>query len=105
MCLAACNGIEYIADQIKSILLQRNVDLRVFISVNLSTDCTEAFLADWALSEPRLTLLPFGQSFGGAAPNFYRLLREVDLSYFNYLSFQTKLIFGTLISFGEHIVS
>ena len=45
-----------------------------------SIDGTEDRLAEWALSESRLTLLPFGQRFGGAGPNFYRLLRDVDLS-------------------------
>jgi len=87
VCLAAYNGKAYIAEQIESILLQKNVDLQVFISVDQSSDGTEDRLAEWALSEPRLTLLPFGQHFGGAGPNFYRLLREVDLSGFDYLSF------------------
>lgn len=85
--LAAYNGMMYIEDQIRSILLQKNVELQLFISVDQSTDGTEDCLADWALSEPRLTLLSFGQHFGGAGPNFYRLLREVDLSGFDYLSF------------------
>lgn len=73
--------------QIESILQQTNVELQIFISVDKSTDGTECFLEKWALSEPRLTLLPFGQHFGGAGPNFYRLLRDVDLSEFDYLSF------------------
>lgn len=87
VCLAAYNGMAYIAEQIESILLQKSVDLQIFISVDQSTDGTEDRLAEWALSEPRLTLLPFGQRFGGAGPNFYRLLRDVDLSGFDYLSF------------------
>lgn len=87
VCLAAYNGMAYIGEQIESILLQENVNLQVFISVDRSTDGTEARLAEWALSEPRLTLLPFDQHFGGAGPNFYRLLREVDLSGFDYLGF------------------
>lgn len=87
VCLAAYNGLAYISEQIESILLQENIDLQIFISVDSSTDGTEARLAEWALSEPRLTLLPFGQRFGGAGPNFYRLLREVELSRFDYLSF------------------
>lgn len=87
VCLAAYNGKAYIAEQIESILLQKNVDLQIFISVDESTDGTEARLAEWALSEPRLTLLPFGQQFGGAGPNFYRLLRDVDIRGFDYLSF------------------
>lgn len=87
VCLAAYNGIAYIAEQIESILFQKNVDLQIFISVDQSTDGTEDLLAAWALLDPRLTLLPFGRRFGGAGPNFYRLLREVDLTEFDYLSF------------------
>lgn len=90
VCLAAYNGITYIDEQIESILLQKNVDLQIFTSVDESSDGTEARLAEWALSEPRLRLLPFGQRFGGAGPNFYRLLREVDLSGFDYLSFSDQ---------------
>lgn len=85
--LAAYNGIEYIKEQIDSILVQNNVDLHIFISVDKSIDGTEIFLENWALSEPRMTLSSFGQHFGGAGPNFYRLLREVNLTGFDYLSF------------------
>lgn len=87
VCLAAYNGIAYIAEQIESVLLQKNAEIQIFISVDRSTDGTEDLLTEWVLTEPRLTLMPLGQRFGGAAPNFYRLLREVDLSGFDYLSF------------------
>ena len=87
VCLAAYNGMAFMVAQIKSILLQKNVDIHIFISVDQSTDGTEVRLVDWTMSESRLTLLPFGQRFGGAGPNFYRLLRDVDLSGFDYLSF------------------
>jgi len=85
--LAAYNGMTFIREQIDSILSQINVDVNIIISVDLSTDNTENFLSDLALSEPRLTLLPFGRRFGGAGPNFYRLLREVDFGGFDYVSF------------------
>jgi rhamnosyltransferase len=87
VCLAAYNGMAFMVEQIESILHQEGVDLHVFISVDQSTDGTEDRLAEWALLDPRLTLLPFGQRFGGAGKNFYRLLREVNLSGFDYLSF------------------
>jgi rhamnosyltransferase len=87
VCLAAYNGMAYIATQIESILLQKNVDIQIFISVDLSTDGTEDRLAKWGQTETRLTLLPFGERFGGAGPNFYRLLRDIDLSEFDYVSF------------------
>lgn len=87
VCLAAYNGMAYIAEQIDSILAQRNVEVQIFVSVDQSNDGTEAYLAQLASSESRLTLLPFGHRFGSASPNFYRLLRDVDLSGFGYLSF------------------
>lgn len=85
--LAAYNGINYIKDQIESVLLQKYVHIQIFISVDKSSDGTEGFLSEWALLEPRMTLLPFGQRFGAAGPNFYRLLREVDISGYDYVSF------------------
>ena len=87
VCLAAYNGMAFIEEQIESILQQKDVDVQIFISVDKSTDGTEGYLSGWVMSEPRLTLLPFGQRFGGAGPNFYRLLRDVDLTGFDYLSF------------------
>lgn len=85
--LAAYNGMDFITAQIESILAQENMNLHIFISVDRSTDGTEAFLTDWALSEARLTLLPFGERFGGAARNFFRLLNDVDLAGFDGLAF------------------
>jgi rhamnosyltransferase len=90
VCLAAYNGMAYVVEQIESILQQKNVNVQIFISVDQSIDGTEDLLADWALSEPRLTILSFGQHFGGAGPNFYRLMRDVNLSHFDYLSFSDQ---------------
>lgn len=87
VCLAAYNGTAYIAEQIQSILDQKGVELDLFVSVDASTDGTEDLLVKWAQSEPRLILLPFGEHFGGAGPNFYRLLRDIELAEFDYLSF------------------
>jgi rhamnosyltransferase len=87
VCLAAYNGMSFMVQQIETILKQMEVDVQIFISIDQSTDGSEAFLSKWALTEPRLTLLPFGQHFGGAGPNFYRLLSDVDFSGFDYVSF------------------
>lgn len=87
VCLAAFNGRAYLQEQIDSILNQKNVWLQLYISVDTSLDGTESFLADWAAREPRLSILPVGQRFGGAGPNFYRLLRDVDFRSVDYLSF------------------
>lgn len=87
VCLAAYNGSAYVAEQVNSILAQRGVHLHIFVSVDVSTDGTEAILRKWASTEERLTVLPGGRRFGGAGPNFYRLLQDVDLRDFDYLSF------------------
>lgn len=85
--LAAYNGMRFITEQIESILNQRNVDLQIFVSVDVSSDGTHAHVVEWAVREPRLTVLPYGERFGGAGPNFYRLLRDVSLDGYDYLSF------------------
>ena len=87
VCLAAYNGMAFITEQIESILGQSRVDVQLFISVDQSSDGTEHRLTEWAKTESRLTLLSTGQRFGGAGPNFYRLLREVDLTGFDYSCF------------------
>ena len=88
--MAAFNGASCIVEQLESILDQTSVAVQVFISVDSSIDGTEDLLADWALAEARLTMLPFGHQFGGAGPNFYRLLRDVNLAGFDYLSFSDQ---------------
>ncbi len=86
VCLAAYNGMTYLKEQIDSILRQECVSLQIFISVDQSSDGTEDYLIELERSEPRLTLLPRGHRFGAASPNFYRLLRDIDLAVFDYLS-------------------
>ena len=67
----AFNGVAYLSEQIKSFLARACVDYQISVSVDHSNDGTEGFLAEWALREPRLTLLPFGERFGGATPNLF----------------------------------
>lgn len=88
--LAAYNGMDYIADQIESILAQKDVELQIFISVDKSSDGTESYLIDLASNLERITLLPLGDSFGGASQNFYRLIRDVDFQNFDYVCFSDQ---------------
>ncbi|EGJ7593312.1 glycosyltransferase family 2 protein, partial [Escherichia coli] len=72
---------------ISSILKQKNVDVTLFISIDQSSDNTLMLCEELALSEPRINLLPYGDIFGGAALNFYRLIKDVDFTSFDYISF------------------
>lgn len=85
--LAAYNGMEFIAAQIDSILKQAGVTVRVFVSVDKSSDGTEQWVEHLTKREPRVVLLETGQVFGGASANFFRLLREMCLDEFDYFAF------------------
>lgn len=87
---AAYNGLAYIEAQVDSILRQVGVDVTIFLSVDRSSDDTHAWCLALDGSHPNVHLLPYGERFGGAGPNFYRLLRDVDLTGFDYLSFSDQ---------------
>ena len=76
----------FIDEQVKSILQQINVSVTLFISVDLSSDGTYEWCCDFSDKDSRITVMPYGDKFGGAAPNFYRLIRDVDFSYYDYVA-------------------
>ncbi len=84
--LASYNGVKYIKEQIASILNQKNVEVTIFVSDDLSTDKTVEYLQDIYNNERRLVYLESNQKFGGAAKNFFRLIKDVDFSHFDYIS-------------------
>lgn len=88
--LAAYNGMEWIEEQLDSILNQINVSVAVFISVDPSTDGTESFCSAYAGQHSNITLLPGIGRFGGASRNFFRLIRDVDFSSFDYVAFSDQ---------------
>ena len=57
--LAAYNGMQWIEEQIDSILNQRNVDVTIFISVDLSTDGTYEWCQALQKKNPRIVVLPY----------------------------------------------
>ena len=85
--LASYNGKQWIQEQVDSILDQVDADVEIFISVDLSNDKTYEWCQDLARKNSYIKVLPYGERFGGAAKNFYRLIRDVDFSYFDYIAF------------------
>lgn len=88
--LAAYNGEQWISDQINTILMQKDVYIDLFVSVDVSTDKTFILLKKHQLSSPNIIILPYGQKFGGAARNFFRLIRDVDFSKYDYVAFSDQ---------------
>lgn len=84
--LAAYNGMDWIEEQILSILSQKNTSIKIFISVDLSNDKTHQWCQSLAANNARIQVLPYGEEFGGAARNFFRLIRDVVSSDFDYIA-------------------
>ncbi|MFI8481163.1 glycosyltransferase [Pseudomonas sp. NPDC078700] len=98
--MASYNGIRWIAEQVDSICNQVDVDVHLYVSVDLSTDGTYQWLDELSRTSATVSILPYGEVFGGAAKNFYRLIRDVDFGNYDYVAladqddiwFQYKLI-------------
>jgi rhamnosyltransferase len=88
--LAAYNGKAWIEEQLASILAQTGVNLSIYISVDPSTDGTEALCAEYAQTRQNVFLLPPAGPFKGAARNFFRLIRDVDFSTYDFVSFSDQ---------------
>jgi rhamnosyltransferase len=85
--LAAYNGMQWIEQQLDSILAQSHVDVSVFISIDTSSDGTEDWCTAYAARQANVTVLPAQDEFGGASRNFFRLIRDVDISEFDFVAF------------------
>ncbi|MFK3798187.1 glycosyltransferase [Pseudomonas sp. NPDC088444] len=88
--LAAYNGMAWIEEQLASILAQTGVNVDVYISVDPSSDGTEGWCAEFALHHKNVFLLPAAGPFKGAARNFFRLIRDVDLDGYDFISFSDQ---------------
>jgi rhamnosyltransferase len=85
--LAVHDGLEWLPEQLASILNQQGVAVSVFCSVDASSDGSERWMDERVLADARLRVLPHGRRFGGAAANFFRLLEDVDVSAFDAVAF------------------
>lgn len=85
--MAAFNGRVWLNEQIDSILAQTGVEVTLFISVDASTDSSESLVDALSAQHSNIIVLPHGEHFGGAGANFFRLLKEVDFTAFDFMAF------------------
>lgn len=88
--LAAYNGKFYLEDQIESILNQMDVDVTIFVSIDPSIDGTREFLETKYKNSETVVILGDSGCFGGAAKNFFRLIRDVDFASYNFVAFSDQ---------------
>jgi rhamnosyltransferase len=84
--LAAYNGMEFLDQQLASILAQQGVSVHVLVSVDRGDDGTEQHVAALSMRDERVSHLPFGERFGSAAPNFFRLLLDADYHSYSHVA-------------------
>ena len=101
--MATYNGLRWLPEQVDSILKQTEVDVRLFISDDLSTDGTWDWLQKLADQENLVTLLPQTRKFGSAAANFYRLILDVDTTQCNFIAFSDQDDIWELDKLSRHI--
>ena len=85
--LAAWNGMQWIEQQVKSILKQERVQADIYINVDISDDGTYQWCCKLANRTPNIYVLEYGERYGCAAKNFYTLIKKVDLTNYDYISF------------------
>lgn len=83
--MAVCNGRLWLEEQIDSILAQTGVRIRLFISVDPSTDDSDVYCRQRAGSDDRISVLP-GHGPGTATGNFFRLVSDADVTECDYIA-------------------
>lgn len=86
--LAIYNGEQWLHDQIVSIVAQKGVSVHIVASDDVSTDDSLKTLQSFG--NECIDMLPTGERFGSASRNFFRLLREVDFTPFDYVAFSDQ---------------
>ena len=84
--MATYNGLEWIEEQILSIINQLDVDTTIFISDDFSTDGTFEWLYSFSLKTPGIILLPRSMRMGSAGKNFYRLICDAPIDEYDYIA-------------------
>jgi rhamnosyltransferase len=84
--LAAYNGEKWIEQQIRTIFIQKNINLHLYISLDLSTDNTYDLIRKISENNDNIKLLSYGKRFGNAARNFYRIIEEVPVEEYDYIA-------------------
>lgn len=83
--LTVFNGTKYLSEQIVSILKQKNVNIKIYISVDKSTDGSEELVQSICKTYDNVVCLDMGKKFGSAQKNFYHIIKEVNFSQFDYI--------------------
>lgn len=83
--LPVCNGEDYVAEAIESVLSQTYTDYELIISDNASTDRTLEICEAYARKDPRIRIHRHATNLG-AAPNFNSVFRLSNSEYYKWVA-------------------
>ena len=82
--------MNWLNEQIRTILFQKGILVKIFISVDLSNDKTYELCKELENKNHNVKVLPYGKKFGSAAKNFFHLINEVSFVGFDYIAFSDQ---------------
>ncbi|UQX39898.1 glycosyltransferase [Escherichia coli] len=102
--LAVYNGREWIDEQLNSIRAQEDVQVDILASIDLGTDGSYEYIEK---NYPDVRLLPYGERYGSAGKNFYRLLLDAQFDNYDYISFadQDDIWFADKLSHAIKVIN
>lgn len=88
--VAIYEGEANLEEQLSSIINQSNVNTSIILSIDPSKDNSDLICNKVSKENSNISILPTIGKFGGAAPNFFRLIRDVDFSDYDYIAFSDQ---------------
>ena len=79
--LSTYNGMNYLEEQVSSLLAQTYTDWKLYIRDDASTDNTLALIHELAKRDERIIVMPSGRNLG-AKEGFMWMLRNVEADYY-----------------------
>ena len=83
--VATFNGEKYLSQQIFSILSQKNVSVDLYLSDDASTDTTKQLIESFINKNLNIKLINH-KRIGGPAKNFYYLIKEINVTQYEYIA-------------------
>jgi rhamnosyltransferase len=84
--LAAKDSMPWLKSQIISILNQKKVKLKIYISIDQSNDDTYKFCKSLSYGNENIKIFLRQKKFSSPSRNFFWMLRKIDLSNYDYIA-------------------
>ena len=88
--LAAKDGMPWLPAQIKSIEEQNNINYKLFINLDLSSDKSKTFLNEKIKKNKKIKLFYSGSKIGSPSKNFFWMIKNINFKEFDYLAFSDQ---------------